>query len=88
MQANADSMSNLQKLYGGNLGSALKTWGGGGAAPTQLRGFSNFLAGEGRQIAPGVIPGLPSNVSPYSAPAPLMPTQPSFNLFGNLPQPR
>jgi hypothetical protein len=90
MQAQDTQMSNLQKLYGGGgVGNALKTWGGGGGGATagsSLLGLNSFLAGPGRQIG-AVIPM--ASASSYSAPSPLAPTpQPSFNLFGNLPQPR
>jgi hypothetical protein len=85
MQAQDTQMKNLQKLYGGGVGNALKAWGGGGNAGAPLKGFASFLAGPGQQIG-AIIPS--ASASPYSAPSPLMPTQPSFNLFGNLPQPR
>jgi hypothetical protein len=88
MQAQDTQMSNLTKLYGaGGAGNALKAWGGGANAGARAQpiGLSSFLAGPGRQIGPGIIPGLQSNVAPYSAPVPLMPPAPQpFNLFNNL----
>jgi len=89
MKNQTANMDMLMKIYGGGGASnALKQWGGGGTTSAPLSGLSSFLAGPGRQIGPGMIPGLPSNVAPYSAPSPLMPTSQPFNLFGNLPQPR
>lgn len=79
-------MKLLSSIYGGGVGNAMKAFGGGGASTTPLKGLSSFLAGPGRQIGPGMIPGSQGNVAPYSAPSPLMPIQPSFNLFGNIPQ--
>ena len=81
-------MKLLSSVYGGGAGNALKAWGGAGQSTAPLKGLSSFLAGPGQQIGPGMIPGSPSNVAPYSAPSPLMPTTQPFNLFGNLPQPR
>lgn len=82
MQAQDTQMKNLKQLYNPGVGSALKQWGGGGVAPTQMKGLGSFLAGPGQQIG-AVIPS--ASASPYSAPSPLAPTIQPFNLFGNLP---
>ena len=84
MQNQAAQMDALKQLNMPGASNALKSWGGGGQTSTPLKGFSSFIAGPGQQIGPGMIPGHPSNVAPYSAPSPYMPYQPSFDLFSNL----
>lgn len=84
MQNQAAQMDALKQLNMPGASNALKSWGGGGQAAAPLKGFSSFIAGPGQQIGPGMIPGHPSNVAPYSAPSPYMPYQPSFDLFSNL----
>ena len=84
MQNQAAQMDALKQLNMPGAKNALKSWGGGGQAAAPLKGFGSFLAGPGQQIGPGMIPGHPSNVAPYSAPSPYMPYQPSFDLFSNL----
>ena len=91
MQNQKANMDMLSKIYGGGAKNAMKAFGGGGAtaattASEPLQGLGAFLSPAGRQLGSG-IPSL--GVSPYSAPSVLAPApQPSFNLFGNLPQPR
>lgn len=83
MQAQDTQMSNLQKLYGGGAGNALKAWGGGGAGAktsAPLQGLGAFLSPAGTQLGSS-IPSI--GASAYSAPSPLAPSpQPSFNIFG------
>jgi hypothetical protein len=82
-------MKLLSSVYGGGVGNAMKAFGGGGAIAStsgSLQGLGAFLSPAGTQLGSG-IPSL--GASAYSAPSVLAPApQPSFNLFGNLPQPR
>jgi hypothetical protein len=80
-------MKLLSSVYGGGVGNAMKAFGGitaATAASAPLQGLSAFLSPAGRQLGSS-IPSL--GASPYSAPSVLAPApQPSFNLFGNIPQ--